>query len=58
MFNGFKAGKTFWSDSNSLAMIKRTIKEMEYPSDTIAGNYYPVNSAIAMRNTDPQNPNL
>lgn len=49
MYNGFNANKTFWSDSNSLEMLQRNVKDYESPEDTIAGNYYPVTSAIAMR---------
>jgi hypothetical protein len=51
MYNGFNANKTFWSDSNSLVMLERKVKDYENPEDTIAGNYYPVTSAIAMRST-------
>ena len=32
-------------------MLKRSVKDYENPEDTIAGNYYPVTSAIAMRST-------
>jgi len=49
MYNGFEANKTFWTDSNSLAMIRREIRELPTPDATIAGNYYPITSAIAMR---------
>jgi len=50
MYNDFDAGKKFWSDSNSLAMIPRKIVDLGHYGDTIAGNYYPITSAIAMRN--------
>lgn len=52
MFNGFKTNKTFWSDSNSLEMIKRTIQDYGATEYNIAGNFYPINSAIAMRSSD------
>lgn len=49
LYNGFDANKTFWTDSNALNMIKRTVKEFERTDQTIAGNFYPVTSAIVMR---------
>ena len=64
MYDGFQANKTFWTDSNGLEMQKRrfkkspikmdnvTIKAMQNQSITfndIAGNYYPVDYAISMR---------
>lgn len=52
MYNGFKANKKFWTDSNSLAMVERNVEEFNNQVETIAGNYFPVNSAIAMRNSD------
>lgn len=58
MFNGFNANKTFWSDSNSLEMLQRQIKDYGNPEDTIAGNYYPVTSAIAMRSTSKTGKNV
>jgi lysosomal alpha-mannosidase len=53
MYNGFSANKTFWTDSNSLFMVKRDFINYTRPDQYIAGNYYPVTSAIAMR--DHQN---
>jgi len=58
MFNGFNANKTFWSDSNSLEMLQRQIKDYGNLEDTIAGNYYPVTSAIAMRSTSKTGKNV
>jgi hypothetical protein len=58
MYNNFNAKKTFWSDSNSLVMLKRQITDYESPEDTIAGNYYPVTSAIAMRSTTRTGKNI
>jgi hypothetical protein len=52
MYNGFSANKTFWTDSNSLAMVKRQVVDLGWLGDTIAGNYYPVTSAIAMKNAN------
>jgi len=64
MYDEFQANKTFWTDSNGLEMQKRrfkkapnkmdnvTIKAMQNQSITfndIAGNYYPVDYAISMR---------
>jgi hypothetical protein len=49
MYNGFTANRTFWTDSNALQMIERNIKDLGRPDYTIPGNYYPVTSAIAMR---------
>lgn len=49
MYNGFKANRTFWTDSNALEMQQRDIKDLPRIDQTIPGNYYPVTSAIAMR---------
>jgi alpha-mannosidase len=49
MFNGFSAQKTFWSDSNALAMEERNIRELMRDDQTFSGNMYPITSAIAMR---------
>jgi len=49
MYNGFFANKTFWTDSNSLSMIKRNFIKFPRADHYIPGNYYPVTSAIAMR---------
>jgi len=59
-FNGFDPKKTFYTDSNGLEMQKRDILYIptgysfinEKPGPnyrTISGNFYPVTSAIAMR---------
>lgn len=59
MLNGFNPKGTFWTDSNDLAMQKREIvnynttfqyltkQSIDYKN--ISRNYYPVDSAIAMR---------
>jgi len=59
MYDGFDAKKTFWTDSNGLEMQQRKITEIKSGNPTadkfplnfamIAGNMYPVTSAIAMR---------
>lgn len=49
MYNGFNTNKTFWTDSNSLVMLKRELRDYGNTEYTIAGNFYPVTSAIAMR---------
>jgi hypothetical protein len=57
MLDGFNENKTFWTDSNGLEMIERRIDfSPSFPwahdeKDTmkIAGNFYPVDSAIAIR---------
>jgi hypothetical protein len=59
MFDGFNANKTFWTDSNGLEMQERHFKKFEHKMEIyknqsmtfndIAGNYYPITSAIAMR---------
>ena len=53
MYNGFNANKTFWTDSNALAMVKRNYIEESRLDNSIPANFYPVTSAIAMR--DHQN---
>jgi len=59
MYDGFNANKTFWTDSNGLEMQERHFKKYEHKMEIyknqnmtfndIAGNYYPITSAIAMR---------
>jgi len=55
-FEDFDSGETFWTDSNGLEMQKRILNyrpSFNYSGDqNISANYYPINSAIAMRNTD------
>ncbi|MFN9903663.1 MAG: hypothetical protein ACK55Z_33785, partial [bacterium] len=59
-FNGFDPKSTFWTDSNGLGMVKREL--IKYNTGmakldnsnlsnykTISDNYYPVDSAIVMR---------
>lgn len=47
LLNNFNGGKAFWTDSNGLEMQKRTVK-----ANTTAGNFYPVTSALAVRDTE------
>jgi len=61
MFDGFNANKTFWTDSNGLEMQERHFKKFQHKMEIfknqsltfndIAGNYYPVPFAIAMRDS-------
>ena len=51
MFNGFDSKKTFWTDSNSLEMEQRTIRELQREDETYAGNMYPITSAISDSNS-------
>jgi len=50
LFSDFKVGKKFWTDSCGLEMEERIIESKDNRVDnTIAANYYPVTSAIAVR---------
>lgn len=63
MFDSFDPNGTFYTDSNGLEMQQRQVKnwtaplkefklqenELGYSSLAISGNYFPVTSAIAMR---------
>lgn len=57
-FHNFDSNETFWTDSNGLEMQPRKLNyrpTWEYSGDqNISSNYYPVNSAIAMRDGDLQ----
>ena len=60
LFNGFDPKGKFWTDSNSLMMIERNINQREQwkfniTNSLIASNYYPVDSAIAMRDFNGSN---
>lgn len=57
-FYDFEDGDTFWTDSNGLEMQRR-IKDERYSfnldyngTQNVSWNFYPINSAIAMRNMD------
>jgi hypothetical protein len=49
MYDDFDAKGVFWTDSNGLEMQKRTIIDNEDKSIKVSRNYYPIDSAIAMR---------
>ena len=55
MHDNFEANKNFWTDSNGLEMQDRRIdyhplfKVRKEEIMNISNNYYPVDSAIAMR---------
>lgn len=54
MFDNWEANKTFWTDSNGLEMQERIVNfNPSYPwsfdKQNISANFYPVDSAIAMR---------
>ena len=58
MYGDFNANSTFYTDSNGLEMQERRIDYQETFSlakdkQKIASNYYPVTSAIAMRDFSP-----
>jgi alpha-mannosidase len=56
-FQGFNASNTFYTDSNALEMQERILNkrpDFEYESDqNVSSNYYPVGSAIAIRDFGP-----
>lgn len=57
MYDGFNSNKTFWTDSNGLEMQKRVINhrdtfDMKNTKQNISSNFYPVTSAIIMRDTN------
>lgn len=60
LFNGFNPKSTFWTDSNGLGMIKRELVQVNTGMrsldntekanyKTISDNYFPVDTAIVMR---------
>lgn len=60
MYNGFDANGKFWTDSNSLQMMERELNsrhefKLNDHSANISSNYYPVTSAIAMRDENGTN---
>ena len=66
MYNGFNPLKTFWTDSNALEMQKREILDLPAGNAlvdskptvnymTIARNFFPVTSAISMRDQNATN---
>jgi len=55
-FSNFSANSTFWTDSNGLEMQERILNyrpSWNWSGDqNISSNYYPVNTAIAMRDVN------
>jgi len=49
MYDDFDPKGEFWTDSNGLEMQKRKITDFEDKSVKVSRNYYPIDSAIAMR---------
>ena len=53
LMDGFDTDDKFWVDSNGLQMVPKTLnyrKEYNFKTEnTISGNYYPITSAIAVR---------
>ena len=62
MLDGFDPKQKFWTDSNSLQMMERNLYKRFDPHyvvfdqfSNISSNYYPVDSAIAMRDQTGKN---
>ena len=60
MYDGFDPQNNFFTDSNSLAMQERILNKRQYYNFTdetakVSGNYYPIDSAIAMRDQNGSN---
>lgn len=62
MLDGFDPKQKFWTDSNALQMIERNLYKrgdarfiIADKNANISGNYYPVDSAIAMRDQTGKN---
>ena len=61
MYDSFDSKGAFWTDSNALGMVKRQRDQKDYEEaknvkdSQIASNYYPVDSAIAMRDANGKN---
>ena len=53
LMDGFDTNETFWVDANGLQMVPKTLntrKEFDIKNEnTVSGNYYPITSAIAVR---------
>ena len=60
LMDDFDTNNTFWVDSNGLEMVNKELyqrKGYNYSANgTIAGNYYPVTSAIAVRDYNVTKP--
>jgi hypothetical protein len=62
LLDGFDPKQKFWTDSNALQMIERNLYKRVDPKfiiedkvSNISSNYYPVDSAIAMRDQTGKN---
>jgi hypothetical protein len=60
MYDGFDATNKFWTDSNELGMIERQLYHRDSfkqnpKASNISSNYYPVDSAIAIRDNNQTN---
>lgn len=49
LLSGFEINKTFYSDGNGLQMSKQKIIKLDDERTTIANNFFPISSAIAVR---------
>jgi hypothetical protein len=60
LMDDFDTNKTFWVDANGLEMVKKQLysrRDYNYTGNgTVAGNYYPVTSAIAVRDYNTTQP--
>lgn len=60
MLEGFDSGKRFWADSNGLEMVPQQLfqhRDYNYTSNnTVSNNFYPVTSAIAIRDANGSRP--
>lgn len=59
-YDGFDPRGKFWTDSNALAMVERNLYfkdffRIEQKYNNISSNYYPVDSAIAIRDFNGSN---
>ena len=60
-YNGFDPKEKFWTDSNALTMINRTVNDHDggffgpAKISNISSNYFPVDSAIAIRDFNGSN---
>lgn len=60
--DGFDTGNKFWVDANGMQMIEKNLyarREFTYrTSNTVSANYYPVTTAIAVRDTNSTSRNF
>jgi hypothetical protein len=57
LLDGFDTGNKFWVDANGMQMIQKNLykrNEYEYvkTNNSISANYYPVTTAISVRDTN------